>query len=63
MLAKFVVDSHFKSQAKGANLDDRAANNAQEDADMTPSQMDPEVSTQNILFLPSFFSYSQYDSI
>ena len=31
LLAEFVVDSHFKSQAKGANIDDRSYSESQED--------------------------------
>ena len=31
MLAKFVVDSHFKSQPKGANMDDMTLDESQED--------------------------------
>lgn len=49
MLAKFVVDSHFKSQAKGGNLDDKAPINSQDDADMTPSQADPDIIPQDLL--------------
>ncbi|KAL9404179.1 hypothetical protein Peur_001151 [Populus x canadensis] len=31
MLAEFVVNSHFKSQAKGVNIDDRSYSESQED--------------------------------
>jgi DNA replication licensing factor MCM2 len=48
MLAKFVVDSHFKSQPKGANNDDKSASESQ-DASGMPT--DPEVLVQ-ILLLP-----------
>ena len=43
MLAKFVVDSHFKYQPKGANLDDKSINNSQEDIDASVMMMDLEV--------------------
>lgn len=42
MLATFVVDSHFKSQPKGANLDDKSMNNSQDDLQSNVS-LDPEV--------------------
>jgi DNA replication licensing factor MCM2 len=48
MLAKFVVDSHFKSQPKGANNDDKSVSESQ-DASGMPT--DPEVLVQ-ILLLP-----------
>lgn len=43
MLAQFVVDSHFKSQPKGANFDDRAVNNSQDEIHASARQTDPEV--------------------
>lgn len=46
MLASFVVDSHFKSQPKGANKDDKSLNEPQ-DAAMAA---DNEVLTKILLF-------------
>lgn len=46
MLAKFVVDSHFKSQPKGANNDDKSVSESQ-DASGMPT--DPEVLTKILL--------------
>lgn len=43
MLAKFVVDSHFKSQPKGATLDDRSALNSHDDDQASILPADPEV--------------------
>lgn len=43
MLAKFVVDSHFKSQAKGAHLGDKPLGHSQEDAEAFTMTDDPEV--------------------
>lgn len=44
MLAKFVVDSHFKSQPKGVNLDDKSVNESQEDSqESTTRPLDSEV--------------------
>lgn len=43
MLATFVVDSHFKSQPKGANLDDKSINESQEDSQDSARPLDPEV--------------------
>lgn len=43
MLAKFVVDSHFKSQPKGANIDDKSINESQEDSQDSTRPLDPEV--------------------
>lgn len=38
MLAEFVVDSHFKSQAKGA-----AMNNSQDESQASARETDPDV--------------------
>ena len=43
MLAKFVVDSHFKSQPKGANMDDRSVSESHEDNQATARPVDTEV--------------------
>lgn len=43
MLAKFVVDSHFKSQPKGGNLEERPLD--EEDAESSDRTVDPEVHT------------------
>ena len=43
MLAKFVVDSHFRSQAKGANMDDRSVSESHEDNQASARPVDPEV--------------------
>nr|GMD75733.1 DNA replication licensing factor MCM2 [Ipomoea batatas] len=48
MLATFVVDSHFKSQPKGANLDDKSMNNSQDDLQSNVS-LDPEIIPQDLL--------------
>lgn len=45
MLAKFVVDSHFKSQPKGANMDDITLDESQEDIQASTSPVDPDVNT------------------
>ncbi|GAB4838442.1 hypothetical protein Ancab_027974 [Ancistrocladus abbreviatus] len=42
MLAKFVVDSHFKSQPKGANTKDKSISIFQEDPDQYSLHADPE---------------------
>ncbi|CAI0381468.1 unnamed protein product [Linum tenue] len=42
MLAKLVVDSHFKSQPKGAAMDDRSMNESQADNQATSSPTDPK---------------------
>ncbi|CAI9281003.1 unnamed protein product [Lactuca saligna] len=49
MHAKFVIDSHFKSQPKGANLDDKSMNNSQEDIDVSIMMIDPEILPQDML--------------
>ncbi|KVH95745.1 DNA replication licensing factor MCM2 [Cynara cardunculus var. scolymus] len=49
MLAKFVVDSHFKSQPKGANWDDKSINNSQEDIQASAMVADPEILPQDML--------------
>jgi DNA replication licensing factor MCM2 len=43
MLAKFVVDSHFKSQPKGANIDDKSVGESDEDNQASARPVDPEV--------------------
>jgi len=59
MLAEFVVDSHFKSQAKGANIDDRSYGESQEDQ-ASARPVDPEVacssSYHRLLFSVCFLS-------
>lgn len=45
MLAQFVVDSHYKSQAKGANLD-KSISNSQDEFPDSAMPVDPEVLTQ-----------------
>ncbi|PQM35481.1 DNA replication licensing factor MCM2 [Prunus yedoensis var. nudiflora] len=47
ILARFVVDSHFKSQAKGANIDNMPLSNSEEDTSDSP--MDPEILSQDML--------------
>ncbi|XP_058102706.1 DNA replication licensing factor MCM2 isoform X1 [Magnolia sinica] len=49
MLAKFVVDSHFKSQPKGANLDDKSVGNSQDDFPASAMPVDPEILSQDML--------------
>ncbi|CAK9178789.1 unnamed protein product [Ilex paraguariensis] len=49
MLAKFVVDSHFKSQPKGANLDDRSMSDRQEDIQPSAAPVDPKIIPQDLL--------------
>ncbi|KAK3015217.1 hypothetical protein RJ639_006855 [Escallonia herrerae] len=49
MLAKFVVDSHFKSQPKGANLDDKSISNSQDDVHAYTMEADPEILPQDLL--------------
>ncbi|KAK1381643.1 DNA replication licensing factor MCM2 [Heracleum sosnowskyi] len=49
MLAKFVVDSHFKSQAKGAHLGDNPLGHSQEDAEAFAMTDDPEIIPQDML--------------
>lgn len=43
MLARFVVDSHFKSQPKGANMEDKSISNCQDEFDPSSMPLDPEV--------------------
>ncbi|CAN0902267.1 DNA replication licensing factor MCM2 [Linum grandiflorum] len=56
MLAKFVVDSHFKSQAKGATIDDRSMNDSQEDSQDT-GPVDPDIIPQDML--KKYVSYAK----
>lgn len=48
MLATFVVDSHFKSQPKGANQDDKSFSESQ-DVHASAVPADPEVFPKNLL--------------
>ncbi|CAI0463746.1 unnamed protein product [Linum tenue] len=57
MLAKFVVDSHFKSQPKGAAMDDRSMNESQEDNQATSVATDPEILPQDLL--KKYISYAK----
>ncbi|GAB4841999.1 hypothetical protein Ancab_011958 [Ancistrocladus abbreviatus] len=49
MLAKFVVDSHFKSQLKGANIEDKSISISQEDPEQYSLHADPEIIPQDLL--------------
>ncbi|KAH6809820.1 minichromosome maintenance family protein [Perilla frutescens var. frutescens] len=49
MLAQFVVDSHYKSQPKGSNFDDRSVNNSQDEGQASTGQTDPEIISQDLL--------------
>ncbi|XWS16646.1 hypothetical protein CRYUN_Cryun34aG0109000 [Craigia yunnanensis] len=48
MLAKFVVDSHFRSQPKGANIDDKAFSESQ-DTQASAGQADSKILSQELL--------------
>lgn len=43
MLARFVVDSHARSQPKGANLEDKPPSDLQDDLLASARSADPEV--------------------
>lgn len=43
MLARFVVDSHFKSQPKGVTIDDKSIGESEEDVRASAATADPEV--------------------
>lgn len=45
MLARFVVDSHARSQPKGANLEDRVPTDVEDDPLAAARQADPDVRT------------------
>ncbi|MBA0786685.1 hypothetical protein Gotri_025231 [Gossypium trilobum] len=49
MLAKFVVDSHFRSQPKGANLDDNSFSESQEEAQASARPDDSKILSQELL--------------
>ncbi|KAG6581631.1 DNA replication licensing factor MCM2-like isoform X2 [Cucurbita moschata] len=57
MLAKFVVDSHFKSQPKGGNIDDKSINESQEDSQDSAGPLDSEVLPQDLL--RKYITYSK----
>ncbi|THU48148.1 hypothetical protein C4D60_Mb09t23160 [Musa balbisiana] len=48
MLARFVVDSHAKSQPKGATLEDQPASNSQDEL-ASSRPVDPEILSQDML--------------
>lgn len=43
MLAKFVVDSHFRSQPKGGSVGDNPVSESNEDNQSSSRPVDPEV--------------------
>ncbi|KAK4373486.1 hypothetical protein RND71_008870 [Anisodus tanguticus] len=49
MLAKFVVDSHFRSQAKGATIDEKSFTDSRDGARANMAATDPEIIPQEIL--------------
>lgn len=50
MLAKFVVDSHFKSQPKGVLVDGKNLSGSQEDLEASGNPVDPEVCTRHFAY-------------
>lgn len=59
MLARFVVDSHARSQPKGANLEDRVPTDVDDDPLAAARQADPDVCilaiSTEIIFLFCFW--------
>ncbi|KAM0896189.1 hypothetical protein ACQ4PT_023342 [Festuca glaucescens] len=49
MLARFVVDSHARSQPKGANLEERVAVDEEDDPFTVARQADPDILSQDML--------------
>ncbi|XVF86157.1 hypothetical protein PTKIN_Ptkin18bG0017600 [Pterospermum kingtungense] len=49
MLARFVVDSHFRSQPKGANIDDKAFSESQEETQASTEPADSMIISQELL--------------
>ncbi|KAE8734921.1 hypothetical protein F3Y22_tig00000652pilonHSYRG00013 [Hibiscus syriacus] len=49
MLAQFVVDSHFRSQPKGANMDDKAFSESQEETRASSGLADSKILSQELL--------------
>ncbi|TYH83491.1 hypothetical protein ES332_D02G135700v1 [Gossypium tomentosum] len=49
ILAKFVVDSHFRSQPKGANIDDKAFSESQEESQAPAGLADSKILSQELL--------------
>ncbi|CAL5375370.1 unnamed protein product [Camellia sinensis] len=49
MLAKFVVDSHFKPQPEGVNIHEKSISNSQDEIETSSMPTDPEVHTRAIL--------------
>lgn len=49
MLARFVVDSHFKSQPKGATIDDQSVGGYEQDSQASAVPVDPEILPQDLL--------------
>ncbi|XP_039061205.1 DNA replication licensing factor MCM2-like [Hibiscus syriacus] len=49
MLAQFVVDSHFRSQPKGANMDDKAFSESQEETRASAGLADSKILSQELL--------------
>ncbi|PKA56856.1 DNA replication licensing factor MCM3 like 1 [Apostasia shenzhenica] len=49
MLAKFVVDSHARSQPKGANFEDKPANTSEDEFWTSDRPADPDILSQDML--------------
>ncbi|KAI3409716.1 DNA replication licensing factor MCM2 [Psidium guajava] len=49
MLARFVVDSHFKSQPKGATIDDQSLGGYEQESQASAVPFDPEILPQDLL--------------
>ncbi|THG02651.1 hypothetical protein TEA_017915 [Camellia sinensis var. sinensis] len=49
MLARFVVDSHFKSQPKGVNIHEKSISNSHDKIETSSMPTDPEILPQDLL--------------
>ncbi|CAL5322485.1 unnamed protein product [Camellia sinensis] len=49
MLAKFVVDSHFKPQPEGVNIHEKSISNSQDEIETSSMPTDPEILPQDLL--------------
>lgn len=61
MLAKFVVDSHFKSQPEGANKEDKSGTDFQDEFDPSAMPLDTDILPQDLL--KKYITYAKFNVV
>ncbi|GMP68953.1 hypothetical protein CsSME_00028382 [Camellia sinensis var. sinensis] len=63
MIARFVVDSHFKSQPKGVNIHEKSISNSHDKIETSSMPTDPEILPQDLLKNLTFAKLNVFPSL